>query len=112
MKAIPLGWLSKLRALAGRLKHSIIQECPPENYACEICGHLDCGSEQWRTCRKRLAAAQFVKSGNLQALAELKQLRAEQDRAVVESRQACSGTVKCQSDQCRGGAIESSESVE
>jgi len=74
--------MKKLGTLASKAKGEIVSDCPPELYACEVCGHLDCGSENWLNCRQRLAAAQFMKSGDRQALAELKQLRIAHDHAL------------------------------
>lgn len=58
--------LSKLSELTKRafrrVKESIIEDCPPELYECEICRKLDCDSEEWLKCEKRLASARFMKS--------------------------------------------------
>ena len=80
-----VNFLTKLRALAARMKRGIVQDCPPELHACEICDKLDCNSVQWLNCPNRLAAAQFVQSGDQQALAELKQIRTDRDRALSKS---------------------------
>jgi hypothetical protein len=74
--------LNKLRALASKAKGRIVQNCPPELYACEACGQLDCSNEAWLNCRHRLAAARFMKTGDQQALAELKQLRMARDHEL------------------------------
>ena len=72
----------KLRTLASRVKGEIVKDVPPELYACEVCGRLDCRSEVWLNCRQRLAAAQFMKCGDRQALAELKRLSMERDHEL------------------------------
>jgi hypothetical protein len=74
--------LIKLRAFVSRAKGGIVQDCPPELCACEVCGKLECRNEVWLNCRQRLAAAQFIQTGDPQALAELKQLRMARDQAL------------------------------
>ena len=83
--------LQRLRALTSRVKGGVVQDCPPELYACEVCGKLDCTSTTWLNCRQRLAAAQFMASGDRLALAELKRLRTARDRALQSEFPACSG---------------------
>ena len=74
--------LKRLHALASKAKGGIVQDCPPELYACEVCGKLDCTTEVWLNCPQRLAAAQYMKTGDRQALTELKQLRIARDHAL------------------------------
>ena len=74
--------LNKLRALASKAKGRVVQNCPPELYACEACGQFDCSNEAWLNCRQRLAAAQFMKTGDQQALAELRQLGMARDHGL------------------------------
>jgi hypothetical protein len=57
-----------------RLKSAVVQDCPPELYACEVCGKLECDEAEWTNCGKRLAAAEFMRSGNQQAATRLKQI--------------------------------------
>ena len=83
--------LKRLRALTCRVKGAIVQDCPPELYACELCGKLDCTNKEWLNCRQRLAAAQFVKFGDRQALSELRQLRIEHEEALRRALPGCSG---------------------
>jgi hypothetical protein len=64
----------RLRALMSRLKGAVVQDCPPELYACEVCGKLECDYAEWANCEKRIAAAEFVRSGNQQAVTRLKQI--------------------------------------
>jgi hypothetical protein len=45
------------RRAIGRIKRSIVRDCPPELYACEVCESLACSREEWLECEKRLAAA-------------------------------------------------------
>ena len=73
---------TKLRTLTSRVKGGLVQDCPPELFACEICGKRECTSETWLNCRQRLAAEQFLKSGDPQALAELERLRIARDQAI------------------------------
>lgn len=75
--------LQSVRALVSRTKGGVVEDCPPELYACEVCGKLECASETWLKCRQRLAAAQFVKSGDRDALNELKQLQQTRDRELT-----------------------------
>lgn len=52
----------RVRQALKRLKGSIVQDCPPELYACEVCKKLECNNEEWLHCEKRLEAAEFMKS--------------------------------------------------
>jgi hypothetical protein len=65
--------IEKLRSLGSKVKGRIVQDCPPHLFACEICGAHDCDSEAWLNCQNRIKAADFMKSGNREALTELKQ---------------------------------------
>ena len=67
--------VKRLRSLVSKVTGGIVQDCPPELGACEVCGEQDCTSQMWLNCRHRLAAAQFMRSGDREALAELKELR-------------------------------------
>jgi hypothetical protein len=86
--------LKKLRALAPNAKGAIVQDCPPELSACEACGEFDCSNEEWLNCRRRLAAAQGVESGERQALAESDQLRIAREGAPCCKVQAADHTVE------------------
>ena len=44
-----------------KIKNSIIQPCPPELYACEVCGKLECDNEEWLNCERRLRVATETK---------------------------------------------------
>jgi hypothetical protein len=44
------------------LKDSIIQPCPPELYACEVCGERECDDQKWQTCEHRLKVADQVRA--------------------------------------------------
>ena len=47
----------RLRALASALKGTVVQSCPPELYACETCGQLECDGSRWLSCERRLSTA-------------------------------------------------------
>ena len=46
------------------LKDSLIQECPPELYACEVCGQYECDNERWLNCEHRLKVRDQIRSLN------------------------------------------------
>ena len=79
-----VGLRKVIRGLAARLKNALVQDCPPELYACEVCGQRQCSSARWMSCERRLAASEFMRTGNRQALAELKELYQEAGRTCVE----------------------------
>ena len=54
----------RLRTLVSRVKGMVVQDCPPELYACEVCGKLECDHEEWANCKQRLTAAEFMRSHN------------------------------------------------
>jgi hypothetical protein len=58
----------RLHKLMLRLKRAVVQDCPPELYACEVCGKIECDYAEWANCEKRIAAAEFIVSGNQQAI--------------------------------------------
>ena len=62
----------RVRELMLRLKRSVVQHIPAELEACEVCGKLDCRGAEWASCEKRLASAEFIRTGDEQALARLK----------------------------------------
>jgi hypothetical protein len=55
---------NRLPAWVARVKRAIVQDCPPELYACEVCGRLECNDAQWVQCEQRIAAAEFMRSSN------------------------------------------------
>lgn len=57
-----LSWTGKAKQTLAKIKNSIIQDCPPELNACEICRKLECNDEEWLNCEKRLQFAEFTKS--------------------------------------------------
>jgi len=46
---------SGLKGLFQRIKRAIIQDVPPELYACEICRKTQCAHGEWLTCENRIA---------------------------------------------------------
>ena len=77
------GLRGALHRLKSRVADAIVQDCPPELYACEVCSRLQCSSEEWLTCEKRLAAAQFMRTGDMAALERLKLIRRQEDAACM-----------------------------
>jgi hypothetical protein len=61
-----------IRDLLVRIKGGLIKPVPPELEACEVCGRLTCSGQEWKACEKRLASAEFVRTGTDAALARLK----------------------------------------
>ncbi len=52
----------KIRSFWRRAQRSIIDDCPPELYACEVCGKEACDTQEWLSCETRLAAAEYMKA--------------------------------------------------
>jgi hypothetical protein len=50
----------------------VIQPVPAELDACEFCGRPECSETEWKSCEKRLAAAEFIRKRDDAALARLK----------------------------------------
>ena len=76
--------LKRAKRVLRSLKDSIIQPCPPELYACEVCDERECDDEKWQTCEHRLKVAAQVRA----AEAELKNFgnsTAERAPAEVDS---------------------------
>jgi hypothetical protein len=46
------------------VKRSPIQPIPPELEACEVCGKLQCPDDEWKRCERRIATAEFIRTGD------------------------------------------------
>jgi hypothetical protein len=64
---------ARLRELISRVKRSLIQPIPPELEACEVCGKLRCPDDEWKSCERRIATAEFIRTGDRAALTRLEQ---------------------------------------
>jgi len=51
---------SKLKRLLQAISQHVIQEVPPEMYACEICRRTDCAQDEWIVCENRIAHAKCL----------------------------------------------------
>jgi hypothetical protein len=71
---------ARLSGLISRVKRSVIQPIPPELEACEVCGELRCADDKWKSCEKRLATAEFVRTGDRAALTRLEQAHRKASR--------------------------------
>ncbi len=69
-----IGTWQRLKARAASL---VVQDCPPAVAACQVCRRAQCGSEQWLTCERRLAAERHLESGNGAAFEELSESKGE-----------------------------------
>lgn len=49
-----------LRDFYKKVKTSIVEDCPSESFACEVCHELDCTNERWLNCSARLDAAEYM----------------------------------------------------
>ncbi len=54
------GYTSKADKFRAWLKKSVVDECPPELYACEVCGAPECSNEKWLNCEARKKARDFM----------------------------------------------------
>ena len=52
----------RIKSAVGRMRDAVVQDCPPELAACEVCGELECSTEQWINCERRLRAADYLRS--------------------------------------------------
>lgn len=69
----PFRFLEAWLRLFGRRQTEIVQECPPELAACEVCRRLQCGNDEWLACENRLAAERLLRAGDRAGLETLKQ---------------------------------------
>jgi hypothetical protein len=58
--------------MVNRVKDEIVQDCPPELYACEVCRKLDCNSIEWLECPTRLQGAEFVRALKMDPTLEIR----------------------------------------
>jgi hypothetical protein len=65
---------ARLSGLISRMKHSLIQPIPPELDACEVCGKLRCPDDEWKSCERRIATAEFIRTGDRAALDRLEEV--------------------------------------
>ena len=64
---------ARLSGLISRVKRWVVQPVPPELEACEVCGKLRCADDEWKSCEKRIATAEFIRTGDEAALNRLEQ---------------------------------------
>jgi len=74
--------------LKTRVVGAIVKDCPLEMCACEACGNLQCTNAQWVQCGKRLATTLYLRDGNRDALAILKQIHEREGSARQSPQQA------------------------
>lgn len=63
-------YVSKADKFREWLKKSVVDECPPELYACEVCGELECDNEKWLKCETRIKARDFMLKGDKTAASQ------------------------------------------
>jgi hypothetical protein len=51
---------SRLKHLLQTISRHVIQDVPPEMYACEICRRTDCSQDEWIVCENRIAHAKCL----------------------------------------------------
>jgi len=68
-----LHFRTRLSTLISRVKRALIQPVPPELEACEVCGKLQCSDAEWKSCEKRIATAEYIRTGDEAALMRMKQ---------------------------------------
>lgn len=56
-----------------RLHGAVMQDCPPELAACQVCNRPHCASDAWLKCERRLAAQRYVESGDGAAVQRLRE---------------------------------------
>jgi hypothetical protein len=80
-----LRFRDRIRSLAFTFRNAMVQDCPSELYACEVCGQLNCSSNKWVSCEKRLLAAEYMQTGDREALVHLKESYQGADGTCVQS---------------------------
>lgn len=58
--------------LKAKFVDAVVQDCPPEMSACEVCRKLHCTSAHWIACENRLAAERYLRAGDRAALEALR----------------------------------------
>ena len=56
-----------------RFWQSLVQPCPTDLAACEVCGRLECSNAEWIACHLRRAAAHCLETGDASLLQQLRQ---------------------------------------
>lgn len=51
---------------------AVVQDCPPEMSACEVCRKLHCDSAAWLSCERRLTAERYLRAGDRAAIDALR----------------------------------------
>ena len=56
--------------------HAVVEDCPSELAACQVCQNHHCRNEEWLNCERRLAAKRYIEAGDLQGVDRLRQAHA------------------------------------
>lgn len=56
MQMYPSFALRILRKMKTKFLGHVVQDCPPELAACQVCQRFDCTNLEWQRCEKRIAA--------------------------------------------------------
>jgi hypothetical protein len=51
---------TRLKRLLETIRQGVVQEVPPELYACEICRRTECFQDEWIVCENRIAHARCL----------------------------------------------------
>lgn len=70
------GWRGAWQRVKARLHGAILQDCPPELAACQVCNRPHCANETWLNCERRLAAQRYLATGDQSAVERLRQQQA------------------------------------
>ena len=66
------GVRGSLQRLSAQISEAIVQDCPPELAACQVCRRLDCRAAEWLNCERRLAAKRYLEAGDQLGFESLK----------------------------------------
>lgn len=69
-----------------RLHGAVLQDCPPELAACEVCNRPHCSNDAWLRCERRLAAQRYLEAGDQAALQHLREEHAAAASACAKPR--------------------------
>lgn len=58
--------------LKATIVDAVVQDCPPDMAACEVCRKLQCSSAEWLACENRLKAERYLRAGDQAAVEALR----------------------------------------
>lgn len=69
-----------------RLHSAVLQDCPPELAACQVCNRPHCPNDAWLKCERRLAAQRYLEAGDKAGVQRLRERHATAAAACAKPR--------------------------